>query len=176
MGSVVKFLVFPSSGDLEPVDMSGRVLFVVWALVADRVLTGGHGSGFASCLAGRSGRLDAHIRSGLLKVEQQGLVRSGGGTGASAKSALLDLLEGEAAAVSQSQARSAIRSLSSRGLETGGTRGEVMVLDYRCLASRPDLSSLHALQASLVWVRSVVCRKLWSVGRSVGQAAVRGQR
>ena len=77
----VKFLVFPSSGDLEPVDMSGRVLFVVWALVADRVFTGGHSSGFASCLAGRSGRLDAHVRSGLLKVEQQGSIRLGGGTG-----------------------------------------------------------------------------------------------
>ena len=103
--------------------------------------------------------------------------------GSSAKS---DLLEGEAAAaVSQSQARSAIRSLSSGGLETGGTRGEVMVRDYRYLASRPDLSSFHALQAGLVWVCSVAGRSgLGSlrglqealVDRAVGQVAVRCQR
>ena len=51
--------------------MSGNVLFVVWALVADRAFTRGHSSRFASCLAGRSGRFGARVRSGLLMVEQQ---------------------------------------------------------------------------------------------------------
>ena len=64
-------------------------------------------SGFASCLAGRSGPF----------------VRLGGSYDAGAK---LGLLEGGTAAVSRSQARSTIRSLdslSSGGLEKGGTPG-----------------------------------------------------
>ena len=63
--------------------MSGRVLFVVWAVMADILLTGGYSSGFASCLAGRFshfGRFGVSIGSGLLQVEQQGSARLGGST------------------------------------------------------------------------------------------------
>ncbi len=71
---------FLSSGVLEQVGVFGRLLFVVWAFVVDRILTGGHSSRFASCLAGRSGRFGARVKSGLLQVEQQGSIKLGGST------------------------------------------------------------------------------------------------
>jgi len=76
-----------------------------WPIEPSREVTS---SGFASCFAGRSGRFGARVRSGLLQVEKQGLVRLGGCTVPAPKS---DLLEGGVAVVSRSQARSVIRFL-----------------------------------------------------------------
>ena len=158
----------PSSGGLEQVDVSGRFLFAVWALVADRALTGGNSSGFASCHAGKSGRFGARVRSGLL---QQDSVRLGGSTVPAPSRVCWKVEQQRSVGRKHGQLPGLSGSLCFGGFEFWNRWEEVMVLDCRCLASRSDLSSLHALQAGLVWGEvwsgfvPLPCRKLCSVGQ-----------
>ena len=147
------------------------------------------------------GRFGAHVRSSFAAGEAARVDQVGWQYDTDAKSGLL---KGGAAAVSESRERSAkclSGSLSSGGFETGRTpvrRGHgagLSVRDHR--------SSLHALQAGLVWVCSVLGRcglgsfrafqealvgrsvkwqcdssiesSLLRVGQSVGEAALRCQ-
>ena len=118
-------------------------------------------------------------------MEQQGSARLGGST-VPAPSQICCKVERQLSFSRRHGQLSGLSdSLSSRGRETGGTPGgKVVVLDYRYLASKWDLSSHHALQAGLVWVCDVLegsdlvsLRALQEAlaGRSVGEVAVRGR-
>ncbi len=137
---------------------------MVWALVADRALTGGNSSGFASCHAGMSGRFDAGVRSG------QDSLRLGGSTVPAPSRVCWEVEQQRSIGRKHGQLSGLSGFLCFGGLEFWNRFEEVMVLDCRCLASRSDLrsglGSSHCLAGSSVrsvrWEPMSAIQSVWS--------------